>query len=96
MTHIWFALKLFSALNSGLIVGVFFSFSTFVMNALSQRPVAEGIAAMQAINITVINSWFAAAFFGTAATCGLLAIVALRAAALLAIALANLASSAIS
>lgn len=77
MTHFKFALKLFSALGSGLIAGVFFAFSTFVMNALAQRPVAEGIAAMQAINITVINPWFMTAFLGTAATCGLLAIASL-------------------
>ncbi|MBE9226369.1 hypothetical protein IQ264_13145 [Phormidium sp. LEGE 05292] len=31
-----FALKLFSAIGCGLIAGVFFAFSTFVMNALSR------------------------------------------------------------
>lgn len=77
MTQVWFALKLWSALGSGLIAGVFFAFSTFVMQALSQRPAAEGMAAMQAINITVINPWFMTAFLGTAATCGLLAIASL-------------------
>lgn len=73
MTNQWFALKLFSALGCGLIAGVFFAFSTFVMNALSQRPSAEGIAAMQSINITVINPLFMTAFLGTAAACVFLA-----------------------
>lgn len=69
-THHWFfGLKLFSALGCGLIAGVFFAFSTFVMAALAQRPSAEGIAAMQAISITVINPWFMTAFLGTGAAC---------------------------
>ena len=72
--HSLFALKLFSALGCGLIAGVFFAFSTFVMSALARLQPAQGIAAMQAINITVINPLFFAAFFGTAATCILLAI----------------------
>jgi uncharacterized membrane protein len=72
-----FALKLFSALGCGLIAGVFFAFSTFVMKALAQRPPAQGIAAMQAINITVLNPWFMTAFLGTAVACILLTISSL-------------------
>jgi uncharacterized membrane protein len=64
-----FALKLFSALGCGLIAGVFFAFSTFVMNALSRLPPAQGIAAMQSINITAIDPLFMTALFGTAAAC---------------------------
>jgi uncharacterized membrane protein len=73
-----FALKLFSALGCGLIAGVFFAFSTFVMNALSRLPPAQGIAAMQSINITVINPWFMTVFLGTAATCIFLAFSSLK------------------
>jgi uncharacterized membrane protein len=36
-----FALKLLTALESGLIAGVFFAFSTFLMQALAQPP-AQG------------------------------------------------------
>lgn len=72
-----FALKLFSALGCGLIAGVFFAFSTFVMSALGRLQPKEGIAAMQSINITVINPWFMAAFLGTAAACIFLAISSL-------------------
>jgi len=64
-----FALTLFAALGCGLIAGVFFAFSAFVMKALSRLSPAEGIAAMQSINIAVINPWFMAAFWGTAAAC---------------------------
>jgi uncharacterized membrane protein len=46
-----------------------------VMRALGNLPPAQGVAAMQSINLVVINPWFLTAFFGTAAMC-LLAIVA--------------------
>ena len=69
-----FMLKLVAALGCGLIAGVFFAFSTFVMNALAQQPPAQGIATMQSINITVINPWFMTVFLGTGITCALLAI----------------------
>ena len=69
-----FLLMLFTALGCGLIAGVFFAFSTFVMQALSQQPPAQGIATMQSINITVINPWFMGAFLGTGAACLFLAV----------------------
>jgi uncharacterized membrane protein len=73
----WFlALKLCTALGCGLVAGVFFAFSAFVMQALAQPPPAQGIATMQAINITVINPWFMGVLFGTAAAWGGLAIAA--------------------
>lgn len=72
--HWFFTLKLLSAIGCGLVAGVFFAFSTFVMSALARIQPSQGIAAMQTINITVINPWFMGAFLGTAATCLLLAI----------------------
>ncbi|MBF2027688.1 MAG: DUF1772 domain-containing protein [Oscillatoriales cyanobacterium C42_A2020_001] len=69
-----YLLKLLAALGCGLIAGVFFAFSTFVMNALAQQPPAQGIAAMQSINITVINPWFMTAFLGTSLVCLILII----------------------
>ena len=71
-------LILFAAIGSALTAGIFFAFSTFVMQALAQQPSAPGIATMQAINITVINPWFMAVFFGPALASLLLAIAALR------------------
>ncbi|MBE9157239.1 DUF1772 domain-containing protein [Nodosilinea sp. LEGE 06152] len=64
-----FTLKLCTALGCGLVAGVFFAFSTFVMRALGQQPPAQGIATMQAINITAINPWFMGALFGTGLAC---------------------------
>ena len=72
-----FALKLVLVVGCAVIAGVFFAFSTFIMNALSRLPPAQGIAAMQSINITVINPLFMTALFGTAAGCLLLAIAVL-------------------
>lgn len=59
-----FVLTFASALGCGLIAGVFFAFSAFVMKALARLPPVQGIAAMQAINVAVLNRWFFAAFFG--------------------------------
>ncbi|MBC8120501.1 MAG: DUF1772 domain-containing protein [Gemmatimonadaceae bacterium] len=77
VTNVLFVLKLFSVLGCGLIAGVFFAFSTFVMNALARQPPAQGIATMQSINITVINPWFMGAFLGTVAACLFLTVTSL-------------------
>jgi uncharacterized membrane protein len=58
-------LLLVAALGSGLIAGVFFAFSSFVMAALSRLPTPNAIMAMQSINIVVINPVFMAVFLGT-------------------------------
>ena len=71
-------LILFAAIGSALTAGIFFAFSTFVMQALERQPTAQGIATMQSINITVINPWFMTAFFGPAVAGLLLTISALR------------------
>lgn len=67
-----------TALGSGLIAGVFFAFSSFVMAALGRLPSSQGIAAMQSINIAVVNPVFMTVLFGTAALGALLAAWALR------------------
>src|SRR4249919_1668060 len=64
-----FTLNLVTALGCGLVAGVFFAFSTFVMSALARLPAEEGIAAMQSVNVVVLRSWFMAAFLGTAVAC---------------------------
>lgn len=58
-------LALVTALGASMVGGVFFGFSTFVMKALAQLPAAQGVAAMQRINIVVINPWFMGVFMGT-------------------------------
>ena len=71
-------LTLISALGCGLRAGFFFSFSVSVMKALGGLAPAQGIAAMQSINVVVINPVFMIAFFGTAVGCLAVAISALR------------------
>jgi uncharacterized membrane protein len=71
------ALTLFAGLGCGLMAGVFFAFSVFVMEALARLPPAQGIAAMQSINAAVLNRWFLGVFFGTAALCVFVAIAVL-------------------
>ena len=66
-------------LGSALIGGVFFTFSSFVMKALTRIPSANGIAAMQSINVVVINPSFLGAFMGTAVlSLGIIGLVVVR------------------
>jgi uncharacterized membrane protein len=74
---LFFASILVAALGCGLMAGVFFAFSAFVMTALARLPPAQGIAAMQAINVAAITPAFMGALFGTAALCAALVVAAL-------------------
>jgi uncharacterized membrane protein len=65
-----------TALACGLVAGVFFAFSTFVMQALERQPGTQGLETMQEINRTVINPWFMLAFAGGAVACVALVVVA--------------------
>ncbi|MDW3206180.1 MAG: anthrone oxygenase family protein [Alphaproteobacteria bacterium] len=53
------------ALGSGLMAGIYFAFSTFLMTAFARIPQAHGISAMQSINTTIVKSLFLPLFFGT-------------------------------
>lgn len=72
-----FYLTFLATLGCGLIAGLFFAFSNFVMKALARLHPENGIAAMQAINVAVLNPLFLTFFLGTAAVCLLLAIYSL-------------------
>lgn len=76
MESVLVVLTWISALGCALVAGVFFAFSAFVIRALAQRPAAEGIAAMQAINVVVVQSAFIAVFVATAATSAFLVLMA--------------------
>jgi uncharacterized membrane protein len=67
--HVTFALSFVAAIGCGLVAGIFFAFSSFVMAALGRLPSDHGIAAMNAINVTVINPGFMLAFFGSGVVC---------------------------
>ena len=64
-----FAVTFVAALGAGLIGGVFFAFSSFVMKALRGVAPNAGIAAMQSINVVVINLSFLSVFLGTTTAC---------------------------
>jgi uncharacterized membrane protein len=59
-------LKLLLILGCSLIADVFFAFSSFVMKALARLQPPQDIAAMQSINIVVINPLFMTVFLVTA------------------------------
>ena len=77
MDSFLFVLTLLAALGCAMMAGVFFAFSAFVMKALTRLPAAQGVAAMQAINVAAVTPTFMAALFGTAVVCGVLVVSAL-------------------
>lgn len=64
-----FAVRLATVLGCGLMAGLFFAFSVAVMRALGRLPAAHGMAAMQSINVAILNPVFLSVFLGTAALC---------------------------
>jgi uncharacterized membrane protein len=71
------AVTIVALLGAGLVAGVFFAFSAFVMAALERLPSARGVAAMQSINRIVIKPAFLGLFLGTALPCAALLLLAL-------------------
>lgn len=60
----------------GVVSGVFFAFSGFVMPALGRLPTPQAVAAMQAINVTAVTPPLMTALFGTAVVCVAIAVEA--------------------
>jgi uncharacterized membrane protein len=74
----WLSVLTFlTTLGCGLMAGVFFAFSSSIMRALAKLPAPEGIAAMQSINIVIVNPLFLLVFVGTALTSIVVAVAAL-------------------
>lgn len=65
----------FSAIGCGLIAGLYYAFSAFVMAALGRIAPGSGMAAMQAINIDILRSSFLPLFLATTVAAGVLAAV---------------------
>jgi uncharacterized membrane protein len=72
-----FGMTFLAALGAGLVAGIFFAFSNFVMGALGRVAPEAGISAMQSINVVVLNPVFLGLFMGTAALSLILAVAAL-------------------
>lgn len=79
MNVLTIAAVVLALLGSAVVGGVFFAFSSFVMKALGRIPSPEGIAAMQSINVVVLNPSFLGAFLGTAVMSLLVAALAVKA-----------------
>ena len=57
----------FSAIGCGLLAGLYFAFSAFIMTALGRIGQVAGITAMNAINAVIVQSLFMPMFLGTTA-----------------------------
>ena len=71
------ALLTCAALGAGLMAGVYFAFSGFIMKSLDRLGAAQATAAMNAINEVILRSWFMPLFFGTTLVYLALAVMAL-------------------
>jgi uncharacterized membrane protein len=72
------ALLTVAALGSGIIGGIFFAFSTFIMTSFAQIPNESGISAMNAIDRVILRSWFMPIFVGMVVLSVILVVVAIR------------------
>ena len=66
-----------AALSSGLMAGVYFAFSGFIMRAFGNIEASHAVAAMNSINETILRSMFMPLFFGSTIVSVLLVIVAI-------------------
>lgn len=71
------ALLWISAIGSGLVAGLFFAFSAFIMSALGRIETPSGIAAMNSINAVILRSLFMPLFLGSSLAAFVVAVIAL-------------------
>lgn len=71
------ALLWFSVMGCGLVAGLYFAFSAFIMTSLGRIDQSAGIAAMNAINEDILKSAFMLIFLGTTLAAAILAALAL-------------------
>jgi uncharacterized membrane protein len=58
-----------AAVGSGVMAGVFFTFSNSIMSSLGKLPPQQGMDAMNHINVVIINPLFLLAFLGSGLLC---------------------------
>jgi len=66
-----------AALSSGLIAGVYFAFSGFIMKAFAKLETAQSVTAMNAINEIILRSLFMPVFFASSIISLLLIVAAI-------------------
>ena len=64
-------------MGAGLVTGLLFAFSNFVLQSLADLPDDKGMYAMQRINKRIINPLFLALFMGTPGLCVVIAVSSL-------------------
>lgn len=77
MEGIFTPLLFVAALGSAVMAGTFAVFSIAVMRALDRLPLPQAIAAMQSVNIAILNPVFLGIFVGTGIICIILPIASL-------------------
>ena len=65
-----------SIVGAGLVTGLLFAFSNFVLRALADLPPDKGMFAMQRINETILSPTFMLLFLGTPILCLIVAVKA--------------------
>lgn len=71
-----------AAIGAGLMAGVYFAFSGFIMRAFDQLGAAQATVAMNAINEVILRSWFMILFFVTTLLYAMLSVYAVFASSL--------------
>ncbi|MER6060956.1 anthrone oxygenase family protein [Streptomyces sp. NPDC001792] len=71
----FFVLVVTGILGTGLMAGAFCAFSTSVMRGLAALPPAQGVAAMNAINVAAVRPAFMTVFTGSAVLSAVIAVV---------------------
>jgi len=66
-----------AALSSGIMAGVYFAFSGFIMQAFNKLSASQAVAVMNVINVTIVRSVFMLLFFGSTIVSLILMIVAI-------------------
>ncbi|PAL21419.1 DUF1772 domain-containing protein [Sphingopyxis sp. GW247-27LB] len=77
MDHAITILLWFSVVACGLLAGLYFAFSAFVMTALGRIDTTAGVAAMNSIDAAILRSPFMPLFLGSSLSSLALAIIAL-------------------
>lgn len=62
--------------GAGVVTGLLFAFSNFVMTALAEVPNLDGMRVMQRINERIINPIFVVLFMGTPVLCAIITVKA--------------------
>jgi uncharacterized membrane protein len=68
-------LGLLAVVGSGLMSGLLFAFSNFVMRSLLELPPAYGRQAMQRVNVRIVNRLFLLVFMGSTGACALITLL---------------------